>query len=106
MVGHILVIEERVVTEQVNIKSLSWLNSGDCCVDYSDEQLIQAWKELLDEERLILYLIDVEQLSLRKTAAIMDMSASVVKNRSDQARAELKEKLRSCCQRAKMLYGQ
>ena len=102
MVGHIPVIEERVVTGQVNIKSLSLLSSGDCCVDYSDEQLIQAWKELLDEERLILYLIDVEQLSLGKMAAIMRMPAPIVKNRADQARAELREKLRSCRQRAKI----
>ncbi len=56
---------------------------------FSDEQLIKAWKELPDQERLMLYLIDVEQLSRKKVAAIMDIPAATVGKQADWARAEL-----------------
>ncbi len=84
------------------MKSCSWLNRGDLLVYFSDEQLIQAWKELPDKEQLMLYLIDVEQLSREKVAAIMDVPTTTVKKRAEWARTELKKKLVSCCQMAGM----
>jgi DNA-directed RNA polymerase specialized sigma24 family protein len=71
------------------------LNYGDLLVDLSDEQLIKAWKGLPDKERLMLYLIDVDQLSREKVAAIMRIPVVIVKNRTTWARAELKKKLLS-----------
>jgi DNA-directed RNA polymerase specialized sigma24 family protein len=63
-------------------------------MDFSDEQLIKAWKELPEKERLMLYLIDVEQLSLENVAAIARRPAEIVKERTDWARAALKRNVR------------
>ncbi|MHC4105535.1 MAG: RNA polymerase sigma factor [Planctomycetota bacterium] len=64
-------------------------------MDFSDEQLVRSWKELPDKERLILYLIDVEQISRKKVAEIMGISAATVGKQTDWARAELKRTLLS-----------
>jgi DNA-directed RNA polymerase specialized sigma24 family protein len=63
-------------------------------MDFSDEQLIRAWKELPEKERLMLYLIDVEQLSLENVAAIIRRPIGIVKKRTNWARAALKENIR------------
>jgi DNA-directed RNA polymerase specialized sigma24 family protein len=76
------------------IMSSSWLNRWSLLVDFSDEQLIRAWKQLPDKERLTLYLIDVEQFSREKVAAIMGMPELIVEYQADRARAELKK---NCC---------
>lgn len=73
------------------MKSFSWLNRE----DFSDEQLIRAWKELPDKERLVLYLIDVEQFSRKKVAEIMGIPAATLGKQADWARAELKRTLLS-----------
>ncbi len=67
-------------------------------MDFSDEQLIRAWKELPDKERLVLYLIDVEQISRKKVAEIMGIPSATVGKKADWARAELKRTLLSYCQ--------
>lgn len=64
-------------------------------MDYSDEQFIRAWKELPDKERLMLYLIDVVQLSWEKVASIMGIQVVIAKNRTDWAQAALERKLLS-----------
>ena len=64
---------------------------------FSDEQLVRAWKELPDEQRLTLFLIDVEQFSEEKVAEIMGVPRVIVKNRAIWARVLLKKKLLSYC---------
>ncbi len=71
-------------------------------MDFSDEQLIRAWKELPDKERLVLYLIDVEQISRKKVAEIMGVPAATVRKQADWARAELKRTLLLYCQMVRM----
>jgi DNA-directed RNA polymerase specialized sigma24 family protein len=75
------------------MKSFSWFNHGDLLVDFSDERLIRAWKKLPDKERLVLYLIDVEQISRKKVAEIMGIPVAAVGKQVDWARAELKRTL-------------
>ena len=62
---------------------------------FSDEQLVRAWKELPGEQRLTLFLIDVEQFSEEKVAEIMGVPRVTVKNRAIWARVLLKKKLLS-----------
>ena len=62
---------------------------------FSDEQLVRAWKELPDEQRLTLFLIDVEQLSEEKVAEIMGVPRVIVKNRAIWTKVLLKKKLLS-----------
>jgi len=73
----------------------SWLSYGNRLMDFSDEQLIKAWKELPEKERLMLYLIDVEQLSPENVAAIVRRPVVIVNKRTDWARVLLKKELRS-----------
>ncbi len=77
------------------IMSISCLSRSSLLMDISDEQLIRAWKELPDKERLVLYLIDVEQISRKKLAEIMGIPAATVGKQADWARAELKRTLLS-----------
>lgn len=67
-------------------------------MDFSDDQLVRAWGELPEELRAMLFLIDVEQLSPRKVARMMDVPVEIVRNRSTRARAILKRKLLFYCQ--------
>ncbi len=60
---------------------------------FSDEQLIEAWKELSEDDRLMLYLLDVQQLSQGKVAMIMGVPTIVVKYRAGWARTQLKKEL-------------
>ena len=68
---------------------------------FSNEQLVRAWKELPDEQRLTLFLIDVKQLSEGKVAEITGVPIVIVKNRAIWARVLLKKKLLSYCQSSK-----
>ncbi len=77
------------------MKNFSWSNFCGMHVYFSDEQLIRAWKELPEKERLTLYLIDVEQLSWKKVVAILRIPAATVTKQVAWARAELKRKLSS-----------
>lgn len=75
-------------------------------MNFSDEQLIRAWKELSDEQRLILlilYLIDVERLSEEKVAEIMGLPRVIVKNRAIWARMLLKNKLLHIVEKAELI---
>lgn len=63
----------------------------------ADKKLIEAWKELPEDDRLMLYLVDVEQLGREKVAMILEHSTVVVKYRTDLARAKLKRKLMALC---------
>ena len=67
----------------------------DLLENFSDEQVVRALKELPDEKRLTLFLIDVEQLSQEEVAEIMDVAVGTVKSRTSRARVVLKEKLLS-----------
>jgi DNA-directed RNA polymerase specialized sigma24 family protein len=62
-------------------------------VDFSDEQLVRAWHELPDGQRLTLYLIDVELLDEEKVAEIMDRPVAIVIKEVGRARALVKKKL-------------
>lgn len=72
---------------------------------FSDKKLIEAWKDLPEDDRLMLYLVDVEQLGREKVAMILGYSTVVVKYRTDLARAKLKKKLIVRCATAELRLG-
>ncbi len=51
--------------------------------------------ELSEDQRLTLFLIDVEQLSQKEVAQITGVAAGTVKSRTSRGRAVLKERLTS-----------
>lgn len=93
VVGEVLPIEENIVGEPQQNEETVWSNCRDLLENFSDEQVIRALKELPDEQRLTLFLIDVEQISQKEVAEIMDVAVGTVKSRTSRARSMLKRKL-------------
>lgn len=76
----------------------TWSNAEDLLENFSDEQVIQALQRLPDEQRLTLFLVDVEGLSQDEVAAITEVAVGTVKSRASRGRAALKASLMSYAQ--------
>ncbi len=77
--------------------------SSDCKglpVRFSHKQIISAWRELPDKDRLIVFLVDMRQLGIERTAEIMNRPVAKVIKEVGFARAQVKKKLLSYCQEA------
>ena len=72
-----------------------WSNPQDLLENFSDEQVIKALSRLADDQRLTLYLVDVEGLSQEDVAKITGVAVGTVKSRTSRARAELRGSLAS-----------
>jgi RNA polymerase sigma-70 factor (ECF subfamily) len=71
VVGEVLPIEEDIVAGPERNEETTWSNCQNLLENFSDEQVIKALKELPDEQRLALFLTDVEQLSQKDVAEII-----------------------------------
>ena len=60
---------------------------------FSDAQVIKALAELPEPQRLVLFLVDVEQLNHEEAAQICGVAVGTVKSRTSRARATLRERL-------------
>lgn len=85
-------IDETLVAEPDN-ETIDWTDAQDLLENFSDEQVIRALKQLPEEQRLTLFLLDVEQLSQQEVAEITDVAIGTVKSRCHRARANLKQAL-------------
>jgi RNA polymerase sigma-70 factor (ECF subfamily) len=88
-----LPFDEELIAGAPHSDEIVWSDARDLLENFSDEEVIRTLKELPDEQRLALFLIDVEQLSQEEVAKIMDVAVGTVKSRTSRARAALKEKL-------------
>ncbi len=93
IVGRIMTLDEEIVAETSKDYETVWSNAGDLIENFSDEQIIKALSELPEDQRLTLFLSDVEQLSQKEVAQITGVAVGTVKSRASRARAELKDKL-------------
>ncbi len=93
--GPTLPLEEEIVAERSRDNETIWSNAEDLVENFSDEQVIRALRELPEDQRLTLFLIDVEQLSQKEVAQIMGVATGTVKSRTSRGRAVLKGKLAS-----------
>lgn len=73
----------------------TWADAEDLLENFSDEQVIRALGELPDEQRLTLYLVDVEDLSHDEAAGILGVAVGTIKSRTSRARGALKRKLQA-----------
>ncbi len=64
-------------------------------VRVSQKQVVRAWRELPDKERLVVLLVDMRQLGIERTAEIMNKPVTVVISEVRQARILLKKRLLS-----------
>jgi RNA polymerase sigma-70 factor (ECF subfamily) len=95
VIGEVIPIEENIVGEPLRSEETTWSNCQDLLENFSDKQVIRALKELPDEQRLTLFLSDVEQLRQEEVAEIMNVPVGTVKSRTSRARAILKRELLS-----------
>ena len=72
-----------------------WTDARDLLENFSDEDVIKALAELPFDQRLALYLVDVEQLDHRDVGEIMGVPVGTIKSRTSRARAFLKERLQA-----------
>jgi len=95
VVGQVLPIAESEIVTEPPEPDTPWTNAKDLLENFSDEQVIKALSRLPEDQRLTLFLIDVEQLSQAQVAQITDTAIGTVKSRGSRARAALKKKLQA-----------
>jgi len=93
--GQILPIAESDIVTEPSEPDTTWTNAKDLLENFSDEQIIKALHQLPEEQRLTLFLIDVEQLNQAEVAQITETVVGTVKSRSSRARAAMKEILQA-----------
>jgi RNA polymerase sigma-70 factor (ECF subfamily) len=91
--GSALPLDETLVAKESGVEETVWSDAEDLLQNFSDEQIIQAMRQLPDDQRLTLFLVDVEQLSQQEVADITGVAAGTVKSRTSRARRELKNRL-------------
>jgi RNA polymerase sigma-70 factor (ECF subfamily) len=93
--GREIPLEEELAEQRPTREPTVWSNAEDLLDNFSDEQVIQAMKRLPEDQRLALFLTDVEQLSQQEVAQITGVAVGTVKSRTSRARKELKDHLLS-----------
>jgi len=83
-------LDETLIAETPRQDQTSWSNAKDLLENFSDAEIIDALARLAEEQRLTLYLVDVEGLSHEEVAEITGVAVGTVKSRSSRARATLK----------------
>ena len=101
--GQKLALEDQIIAGKNYDNQTVWTNAEDLIENFTDEQVIKALQELPEEQRLTLFLIDVEQLSQEDVALITGVPAGTVKSRTSRARAALKVRLVSYAQKMGLL---
>lgn len=104
--GLTLPLEEEIVARASEDGELKWSNAEDLIENFSDEQIIKALGELPEDQRLTLFLTDVEQLSQKEVAKITGVAVGTVKSRASRARSELKNKLSSYAKQMGLIGGE
>ena len=91
--GTVQPLVEEQVGEAPKQDEIVWSDARDLLENFSDEQVIKALGQLPEEQRLTLFLIDVERFSQEEVAEITGVAVGTVKSRTSRARAGLKKKL-------------
>ena len=95
VVGTVVSIEEGqpAIADPPHTQEAVWTNAKDVLENFSDDEVRRALGELPDDQRLTLFLVDVEGLSQEEAAQITGVPAGTVKSRTSRAREALKQKL-------------
>ncbi len=93
IVGPQVSVSETLLAEPEHVQETVWTNAADVLENLADEDVIHAMRQLPDEQRLTVFLVDVEQLSHQEVAEITDVAIGTVKSRSSRARTALRQRL-------------
>jgi len=91
--GSAVPLDETLVAQETTTEEMVWSDAEDLLQNFSDDHVIAAMKQLPDDQRLTLFLVDVEQLSQQEVAEITGVAVGTVKSRTSRARRELKNRL-------------
>lgn len=61
--------------------------------EYTQERVVAAWEQLVEEHRVVLSMHDIEDYSLPELSQIMDVPIGTLKSRLHRARTKLRELL-------------
>ena len=92
-VGPQVSVNETVLADPEHVQETVWTNAADILENLADEDVIHAMRQLPDEQRLTVFLVDVEQLSHQEVAEITDVAVGTVKSRVSRARTALRQRL-------------
>ncbi|MBW8035853.1 MAG: sigma-70 family RNA polymerase sigma factor [Planctomycetes bacterium] len=104
--GLTLPLEDEITAEATEAHETVWSNAEDLLENFSDEQIIKALSGLPEDQRLTLFLTDVENLSQKDVAQITGVAVGTVKSRVSRGRAELKNKLNSYAKQMGLIGGE
>ena len=105
IVGTAVPLDETLIDENPGIQESTWSDARDLLENFSDEQVIMALTRLPDDQRLTLFLADVEQLSQEEVAEITGVAVGTVKSRTSRARISLKHALTTYAQEMGFFKG-
>ncbi len=91
--GPQLTLNDAIVSEPSQAEEAVWSDASDVLENFGDKDVIRALSELPEDQRLTLFLVDVEELSHEEVAQITGVAVGTVKSRTSRARALLKDKL-------------
>ena len=91
--GETLTVDEHLLAARPEGDPTHWSDARDVLENFSDEEVIRALKRLPDDQRLSVFLLDVEQLSQEEVAEIMGVAVGTIKSRTHRARTALKDEL-------------
>ena len=91
--GTAVPLEESFLAAPQQQAQTQWTDARDLLENFADEEVIESLMALPDDQRLALYLVDVEQLDHREVAEIMDVPVGTIKSRTSRARGVLRERL-------------
>jgi RNA polymerase sigma-70 factor (ECF subfamily) len=88
--GTAVPLDEAHEVEDRHLDEAAWSEGADVLERFSDDQVIRALSRLPEDQRLTLFLTDVEQLSQEEVAQIMGVPVGTVKSRAGRARMTLR----------------
>ena len=97
---------EESLTAKETVEETVWSDAEDLLENFSDEQVIKALQHLPEDQRLTLYLVDVEQLDQETVAEITQVPVGTVKSRTSRARTALKQCLTDYAKDMHLIRGE
>jgi len=91
--GPAVPLAEELVPDPPHAQEAVWSDADDILNNFGDQDVIRALRELPEQLRVTLFLVDVEQFSQEEVAEITDVAVGTVKSRTSRARAMLKQRL-------------
>ncbi len=100
-----LPLEEEIAAPAPAVAETTWSNAADLLENFSDQQVIDALNRLPQDQRLTLYLIDVEGFSQQEVAEVTEVAVGTVKSRTSRARQSLKKSLEDYAEKMRFTGG-